>query len=124
MITHTHPFFKGVGILSQEGTHFVLGFIENRARDDYPIGRLYITTDNPVPVSVTISVPRLRDADTWWTEANFNDVEYSVTHNIPVFHDLPYDVHMFGNSIEDKGKTSGGSRLIVSNQNCLLNVNQ
>ena len=71
----------------------------------YPVAQIHLSTFSVTPVNVTITTPRMRDAaDSWWTQSEFSDVDVSVSRDDAYVHEMPYDIHMFGSSIEEKGE--------------------
>ena len=97
---------------AQQGSHFVLAFPENRVVNTYPVARIHLSTFSVTPVNVTITTPRMRDAaDSWWTQSEFSDVDVSVSRGDAYVHEMPYDVHMFGSSIEEKGEWACSGKL-------------
>ena len=53
---------------------------------------------------VTLSVPGLANGLIWWSSGEFTDISYQVNAGSSIMHEFPYDIHMLGNGIEDKGE--------------------
>ena len=81
----------------------MLAFPANNVVDGFPLARVYLSTSSRAPVNVTISTPRMRDVNVWWSDVSFSDVRASIVRGQGYMHDLSHDVYLFGSSIEDKG---------------------
>ena len=90
------------------GRQFVIGFLENRVVNEFPVGRLYLSSVADTTVTVDISVPKislsylnLMAGDP--TYKPFQDVTLTILPRSMVVHEFPYEVHMQGTGIEGKG---------------------
>ena len=90
---------------AQMGRHFVIGFLENRVVNEFPVGRLYLSSVATTTVIVDISVPKisLSYLDLMSGDKPFEDVTLTIHPRAMTVHEFPYEVHMLGTGIEGKG---------------------